>query len=138
VRVDVERRAEATKEAGGSELGVRRRSWAGAPERRADRPQEDLEHRARDTHVMAEVRTQAFGDREHPLPCGDLWQHVVGEVGSDLAHAPGVARRADASARTRERDQPLMAAILATGPGEAMGQDAALQAAPEIPLDPLR
>ena len=126
------------KEADGSELGVRRCSRARAPERGANRAQQDLEHGAGDAHVVVEVRTQALGDREHPLPCGDVWQHVVGEVSGDLAHAPGVARRADASALTRERNQPLVAALLATGPGEAIGQDAALQVAPEIPLDPLR
>ncbi len=37
VGVDVEGRAEAMKEADGSELGVRRRSRARAPERRANR-----------------------------------------------------------------------------------------------------
>jgi hypothetical protein len=51
---------------------------------------------------------------------------VVREVGGDLAHAAGVAGRADASALARERDQPLVAAILAAGPGESIGQNAAL------------
>jgi len=37
MRVDVEGGAEAMKEADGSELGARRRSWAGAPERLANR-----------------------------------------------------------------------------------------------------
>jgi hypothetical protein len=67
MRVDVERRAEAMKEADGSELGVRRRSWAGAPERRANRAQQDPEHRAGDAHVMVEIRTQALRHGEHPL-----------------------------------------------------------------------
>lgn len=37
MRVHIERRAEAMKEADGSELGARRRSWAGATERRTNR-----------------------------------------------------------------------------------------------------
>ena len=52
MRVDISGRAEAMKEADGSELGVRRRSWAGAPERRANRAQQDLEYRAGDAHVV--------------------------------------------------------------------------------------
>jgi len=71
-------------------------------------------------------------------PCGNVRQNVVGEVGGDLAHAPGVAGRADASALAGERDQPLVAAVLTAGPGKAIGQNAALQVAPEVALDPLR
>jgi hypothetical protein len=37
MRVDDEGGAEAMKEADGTELGASRRSWAGAPERRANR-----------------------------------------------------------------------------------------------------
>jgi hypothetical protein len=138
MRVDVEGGAEAMKEADSSELGVRRRSWARAPERGANRTQQDLEHGAGDAHVVMEVRTEALGEREHPLPCGHVWQHVVGEVGGNLAHAASVAGRADASALAGERDQPLVATVLTAGPSEAMGQNAALEVAPEVPLDPLR
>ncbi len=53
MRVDVERRAEAMKEADGSELGVRRRSWARAPERRANRAQQDLEYGTGHANVVA-------------------------------------------------------------------------------------
>jgi len=45
------------EEADGSELGVRRRSGARAPERGANRAQQDLEHRAGDAHVVVEVGT---------------------------------------------------------------------------------
>jgi hypothetical protein len=137
VRMDVEGGAEAMKEADGSELGVGWCFRARTAERGPNRAQQDLEYRAGDAHVVVEIRTEALWDRQHPLPRGDVWQHVVGEVGSDLAHAAGVARRAYASALTRERDQPLVAAIFAAGSGEAMGQNAALQIAPEVPLDPL-
>ena len=112
MRVDVEGGAEAMKEADGSELGVRRRSWARAPERGTNRAQQDLEYGTGDANVVVKVRTQAFGDREHPLPCGHVWQHVVGEVRGDLAHAASVAGGANASALARERDQPLVATVL--------------------------
>jgi hypothetical protein len=87
---------------------------------------------------VEEIRTEALWDRQHPLPRGDVWQHVVGEVGGDLAHAPGIARRADAPALARERDQPLVTAILAAGPCESIGQNAALEVAAEVAFDPLR
>jgi len=137
VRVDVEGRAEAMKEADGSELGVGWCFRARTPERGPNRAQQDLEYRADDAHVVVEIRTEALWRRQHPLPRGDVWQHVVGQVGSDLAHAAGVARRAYTSTLTRERNQPLMAAVLTAGPAESIGQDAALQVATEIPLDPL-
>jgi hypothetical protein len=138
VGVDVERRAEAMKEADGSELGARRCSRAGASERGSNRAQEDLEHGTGDPHVVVEVGTQPLWHGEHPLPCGHTWQHVVGEVRGDLAHTPGVAGGANAAALAGERDQPLVAAALTAGPGEAMGQNAARQVAPEVALDPLR
>lgn len=72
MRVDVERRAEAIKEADGSELGARRRSWARATERRANRAQQDLEYGAGDAHVVVEIRTEALWDRQHPLPRGNV------------------------------------------------------------------
>ena len=55
-----------------------------------------------------------------------------------LHHAPAVARWADASALARERDQEVVAALSAAGPGEAVGEDAALQITPELPLHILR
>ena len=73
----------------------------------------------RAAHV--EVGTQALWHGKNPLPCGHMRQHVVGEVRGDLAHTPGVAGGANAAALAGERDQPLVAAALTPGPGEAMG-----------------
>ena len=57
----------------------------------ANRAEQDLKYSTGDANVPVEVRTQPLGDRKHPLPCRNVRQHVVGEVGGDLAHAPGVA-----------------------------------------------
>ena len=62
---------------------------------------------------------------------------MVGKVGGDLAHAAGVAGGANATALARERDQPFVATVLTASPSEAVGQDAALEVAPEVALDPL-
>jgi len=103
--VDVERGAEAMKEAYGSELGVRRRSWAGASELGSNRAEQDLKYSTGDANVPVEVRTQPLGDRKHPLPCGHVWQHVVGEVRCDLAHTPGPDRRRPAEDRAPARNR---------------------------------
>jgi hypothetical protein len=130
------------EEAHGSELSAARRSGTRASERRPDRAQEDAEHGTRDAHVVVQVRTEALRHREHPLPCGDVRQHVVGEVSRDLAR--GTHRRwvacvtggADAPALARERDQPLVAALLTARPREPVREDAALEIGAEVALDP--
>jgi hypothetical protein len=54
------------KEAHGSELGVRGRSWARASERCADRAQEDPEDGVGDPPIVLQEGTQALGHGEHP------------------------------------------------------------------------
>ena len=105
------------------------------PERRANRTQEDLEHGTGDPHIVVEVGTQPLWHGKNPLPCGHMRQHMVGEVRGDLAHTPGVAGGANAAALAGERDQTLVVAGLTPGPGQAMGQTATLEVAPEVALD---
>jgi hypothetical protein len=61
---------------------------------------------------------------------------VVGEVGGQLRHTPGVARGTDPAALAGEGDQALMTAVAAPGAGEPVGEDAATEVCPEVPLDP--
>jgi hypothetical protein len=61
---------------------------------------------------------------------------VIREVRGKLRHAPGVAGGADAPALAGEWDQSLVAAVLAAGPGEPVGEDAAPQIGSEVLLDP--
>jgi len=63
-------------------------------------------------------------------------QNVIREVGGELRHAPGVAGGADAPALAGEGDQSLVATVLAAGPGEPVGEDAAAQVGSEVLLDP--
>ena len=81
---------------------------------------------------------EALGDREDPLPGGDVGQHAVGQMGGKLGHGPGVAGGADPSTLAREGDQSLVAAVLIASPGEPMGENAAAQVGSEVPLDPPR
>jgi hypothetical protein len=70
------------------------------------------------------------------LTHGQVWQDVVGEVGCDLGHAPGVTRGADPPALAGEGDQALMTAVVAAGAGEPVCEDAAAEVGAEILLDP--
>jgi len=63
---------------------------------------------------------------------------MVGQMGGELGHTPRVAGGADAPTLAGEGDQALMAAVLAAGSGEPVGQDAAAQVGSEVLLDPPR
>jgi hypothetical protein len=80
--------------------------------------------------------TQALGEREDPLPGAEMGQHVIGEVGGELGHTAGVAGGTDAPALAGKRDQSLVAAVLATGSGKTVGEDAATQVGSEVLLHP--
>jgi hypothetical protein len=84
--------------------------------------------------VAMEEVAQPLGHRQHPLPHGEAWQDVIRKMRRGFHHAPAVARWADASALARERDQEVVPALPAPRPGKAMGQDAALQIATELPV----
>jgi hypothetical protein len=75
---------------------------------------------------------------EDPLAERQRWQHVIGQVGGHLHHAPGVARRADAAALAGEGDEALGGARIAADAGKAMGEDAAAEVGAEVVLNPLR
>jgi len=59
---------------------------------------------------------------------------MIGEVSRALRHAPGVAGGTDGAARTGEGHQGIMTTLAATRPGEAIGQNAALQVGTQLTL----
>jgi len=138
VEVPVQGRAEPVEEADAAERGTVVRSWAGAAERRADGPEEDPQDGACGVGVVVQEGPQPFWKAEHPLAHGQMGKHVVSEMRGDLGHAPCVARRADSPALARERDEPVVAAVLTAYPSKAVGEDAALQVGTEVPLHPRR
>jgi len=52
-----------------------------------DGAHEEAEHRARKRAVVGHAVAQREGQREHPLPHGDLGQHAVHEVSRGVGHA---------------------------------------------------
>jgi hypothetical protein len=88
--------------------------------------------------IAVQEVAQALGYREHPLAHRQRWQDVIGEMRGRRHHAPRVARWAHASAFARERDQEVVPALSAASAGEAMGEDAAVEIAAELPLHMLR
>lgn len=136
VEVRVERAAEALREGDGCELGVPRGSRALPSELGADRAQEDPEHGARELVVMVQIRPQALGKREHPLAERKVWEHVIGQVGRHFRHTACVARGTRASALAREGENPLLAAVAAANPREAVRRNPAAQVGAEVPFDP--
>jgi hypothetical protein len=76
---------------------------------------------------VMQKRSEAFGDREDPLPGGEMGQHVVREMGGELRHAARVAGGADAPALAGKGDQALVATVPTAGAGEPVGEDAATQ-----------
>jgi hypothetical protein len=118
------------------ELGVSGRAGTGGPEGRTNGAQEDPQDGACDVRVVVEVGAQALGQGQHPLTDGEVGQDVVGEMGGHLGHTPGVAGGADAAALAGEGDQAFMAAVVTTGSGEPVREDAAAEVGPEVLLNP--
>jgi hypothetical protein len=107
-------------------------------ERREDRAHEDSQHGARERRVVGEAVAEREGQREHPLPHGNLGQHPLDQVRCRVRHAPGAARRAEASAFAGEGDDAVESALVAVDAHEAVGKDPAAQEAPELALDEAR
>jgi hypothetical protein len=59
---------------------------------------------------------------------------VIDEMGRCLGHPSSVAQGADGAAFAGEGDQEVVATLLATRRGEAIGQNTALQVATQLPF----
>ena len=75
---------------------------------------------------------EALGNGKDPLADGHVGKDVIHQVSRGLGHALRVTGRADASALAGERNEEVIAAARASGPSEAVGQDAAGEIAPEL------
>jgi len=138
VQVGIEVGAEAVDEGHGSEPRRGARTGAARAQAGLHRVQEQPQGRALQVGVALQEVTQALGYREHPLPQRQVRQHAIGQMRCGGHHAPRVARGAHAAPLAGERDQEIVAALPAPGPGKAMGEDAAFQVTAELPLHVFR
>jgi hypothetical protein len=100
-----------------------------------DLSDEDTPYCAQSLRVLGEEEPELEGNTEHPLAEWHVREHVVRHVGRGGAHAPRVARRADATPLARERYEQLRTARRASRAKGSAGMDAALQILPELALD---
>jgi len=94
-----------------------------------------VKHGAGHLGVSFQVIAKAFRQRQYPLAHSDPRKYVVAQVGRGFRHAASGAGWANTPAFARKGDQKIMTTVVAAGAGEAMGQYAAFQVAPELPLD---
>lgn len=82
-------------------------------------------------HVRAERRqgTKLERERKHPLPHGYSREHAIDQMGRDVGHAPASAARTDSARLAGEGHEEIVAALVAVGAHEAMGEDTAAQVA---------
>ena len=106
-----------------------------AAERREDGAHEETQDGARERGVVGEAIAEREGQREHPLPHGDLRQDPIHQVGGCVGHTPPAAGGTEAAALAREGDDAVQAAGVAVHAHEAAGEDAAAEEAPELALD---
>jgi hypothetical protein len=93
-----------------------------------DDPQEDAQHHVEHRPVALHEVAQPFGYRQHPLAHRQAGKNMIRQVCRRLYHAPGVARGAHATAFAGEGHEVVVATIIATGAGKAVGKDAAFEA----------
>jgi len=114
------------------------RAAAALAQPRLDDPQQDMQDRAERLGIALQKVAQALRDRQHPLAYRQRREDLVHQMRRHLSHAPGVARGTQRAALARKRDQKIVSALPAPGAGEAVGEDAAFEAAAKLPLHVLR
>jgi hypothetical protein len=109
-----------------------------APQRREDAADEEAQDLGGQPRVVGHPVAQAEGKRKDPLPHRRFGQHAVHEVGGRVRHTPSPAGAAEAASLAGEGHQAVAAAGVTVDAQEAVGEDATLKEAPELPLHEAR
>ena len=91
MKVGIERRAEAVKEAGGCE---RCGGWGRGrclSQGGLEGPEKDVQHRGGGPGPVVEVGSQTLGEGEHKLSHRYVWEDMVHHMGGGLGHVAGPA-----------------------------------------------
>jgi hypothetical protein len=99
-----------------------------------DDPQKDVQDGTDGVGLALQIPAQAFWHREDPLAHRQRRDDMIDQMRGGLRHAAGVARRAYRAAFARERHEEVMPAVRTSGPGEAVGQDAAFEVVAKFPF----
>jgi hypothetical protein len=130
--VRVQRRAEAVEEADRAHSCGSWSRGTGLPQGGLEGAEEDVKHGAAGPGPVVEVRPQTLGNGENPLADWHVGNDVVHQVGRCSSHALGTAGGTGPSALAGKGHQEVVAAARASGPGEAVSQNAASEIASEL------
>ena len=83
---------------------------------------------------VGDTGAQLERQREHELTQGDVWEHVLDEIGRGGRHAATSARGAEAAALAAEANDFLLATVGAREHGEATPEDATVDETLELVL----
>src|SRR5439155_3876963 len=78
---------------------------------------------------------QGEGERENPLPDGNLGQHAIDEMRRGVGHPATAAGGAEPAPLAGECYDPILPAVIAVHTGEAVCQHAALQKRAQLAFD---
>jgi hypothetical protein len=101
----------------------------------ADRANDEAADPAGPRWVTGEAQAQRLGHGQDPLAVRRARQDAIDQMCRGVRHPPRGARRADAAAFARERDEELVGARLAPHAREAMSEDATAQVLRELAVD---
>ena len=126
--VEIQRVAEALNESNGAaaSLTVRGGNDRPAAVRGKDGTYEDLQYISDQGRVVSEAIAQGEGDRQHPLPDRNFGKDMIHQMRGRVGHAPPPTGRAEASALTRIRDNPIQPAGVTVHAQKTSGQNSAI------------
>ena len=96
-------------------LGQKTWLYAGQPDKRQSDARylllpkalhEDSEHFAHQRRVVGKAVAEREGQREHPLPHGDLGQRATGEMRGGVGHLATASRRTEAAGKDSAVQEP--------------------------------
>jgi hypothetical protein len=140
VHVQIESRPEALDEGDGAAL---LRANAPKPPRAPAKPREQgtdegAHDFAREPRVVGAAVAECVGERENPLPHRRFRQHAIDQMCRRIRHATSTARWTEAAALARERDQAIVAALVAVESKEAVCENSTAKERARLLLDEAR
>jgi len=138
MEVGIECRAETVDEGHRAETRRGTRTRAVRAQALLHHSQQQAQRRTVEIGVALQEVAQALGHGKHPLSHRQRWQDVIGEMRCRRHHAPGIVRWAHAAPLAGNRDQEVVPALPAPGPGKTAGEDATIAVPAKLTLHMFR